>query len=97
MTRALLPPFPALDTAQGVLSAGMLLCSSNEDHTKVEPLCPPAGVPIGELVAFEGHLPSPVDAGNRAGKAWKKVAKTLVVGDDKVQYLRGASGRGGGS
>lgn len=62
----------------------MLLCSSNEDHSKVEPLCPPEGVPLGELVTFEGHLPSPVDAGNRAGKAWKKASKTLVVDDSKV-------------
>lgn len=65
----------------------MLLCSSNEDHSKVEPLCPPAGVPLGELVTFEGHLPSPVDAGNRAGKAWKKASKTLVVDDSKVNLL----------
>lgn len=65
----------------------MLLCSSNEDHSKVEPLCPPAGVPLGELVTFEGHLPSPVDAGNRAGKAWKKASKTLIVDDSKVQYV----------
>lgn len=62
----------------------MLLCSSNEDHSKVEPLCPPAGVPLGELVTFEGHLPSPVEAGNRAGKAWKKASKTLIVDDSKV-------------
>ena len=65
----------------------MLLCSSNEDHTKVEPLCPPAGVPLGELVTFEGHLSSPVEAGNRAGKAWKKVSKTLEVDDTKVWAL----------
>ncbi len=63
----------------------MLLCSSNEDHSKVEPLCPPAGVPLGELVTFEGHLPSPVDPGNRAGKAWKKASKTLAVDDTKVR------------
>ena len=62
----------------------MLLCSSNEDHSEVEPLCPPAGVPLGELVTFEGHLPSPVDAGNRAGKAWKKASKTLIVDESKV-------------
>lgn len=68
------------------MSAGMLLCSSNEDHSKVSPLCPPAGVPLGELVSFEGHLSAPVDAGNRAGKAWKKASKTLVVNDSNVRY-----------
>lgn len=35
-------------------------------------------------MSFEGHLSAPVDAGNRAGKAWKKVAKTLVVDDNNV-------------
>ncbi|CAM9820696.1 unnamed protein product [Pylaiella littoralis] len=74
---------------KGVTSAGMLLCSSNEDHSKVEPLCPPAGVPLGELVTFEGHLPSPVEAGNRAGKAWKKASKTLIVDDSKVAKFSG--------
>ena len=68
------------------MSAGMLLCSSNEDHSKVSPLCPPAGVPLGELVSFEGHLSAPVDAGNRAGKAWKKASKTLVVDDNNVSF-----------
>eukprot|EP00752_Nemacystus_decipiens_P008530 g7619.t1 len=74
---------------KGITSAGMLLCSSNEDHSKVEPLCPPAGVPLGELVTFEGHLPSPVDAGNRAGKAWKKASKTLVVDESNVAKFSG--------
>lgn len=74
-----------LDATQGVTSAGMLLCSSNEDHTKVEPLCPPEGVPLGELVTFKGHSSSPVEAGNRAGKAWKKVSKTLAVDETKVR------------
>lgn len=62
----------------------MLLCSNNEDHTKVEPLSPPSGVPPGELVTFEGHASSPVEAGNRAVKAWKRVSKTLEVNEDKV-------------
>lgn len=79
------PLAPILDAIQGVTSAGMLLCSSNEDHTKVEPLCPPEGVPVGELVTFEGHSSSPVEAGNRAGKAWKKVSKTLAVDETKVR------------
>eukprot|EP00953_Heterococcus_sp_UTEX-ZZ885_P013787 7861-Heterococcus_DN1.PRE.1 len=57
---------------RGVESAGMVLCASNSDHTKVSPLKPPSGVPVGELVSFEGHLPAPVDPGNRAVKAWKK-------------------------
>ena len=53
---------------RGIASAGMVLCASNEDHTKVSPLKPPAGVPLGELVVFEGHASAPVEPGNRAGQ-----------------------------
>ncbi|CAM9666967.1 unnamed protein product [Choristocarpus tenellus] len=67
----------------------MLLCSSNEDHSKVEPLAPPSGCAVGELVTFEGHLSSPVEAGNRAGKAWKRVASNLKVSEDKVANFAG--------
>lgn len=69
---------------RGVESAGMVLCSSNADHTAVAPLVPPADAPLGELITFEGHASSPVDPGNRAVKAWKKVAKTVSVGEDGV-------------
>jgi hypothetical protein len=39
----------------GILSAGMVLCSSNEDHTAVDPISPPEGAAIGERITFEGH------------------------------------------
>ncbi|CAM9317082.1 unnamed protein product [Chrysoparadoxa australica] len=74
---------------KGIESAGMVLCSSNADHTSVAPLDPPAGTPIGELLTFEGHRATPLDPGNRAGKAWKKVAKTVSVGEDKVAKFTG--------
>lgn len=35
-------------------SEPQVLCASNEDHTKVEPVAPPAGAAIGERVTFEG-------------------------------------------
>jgi aminoacyl tRNA synthase complex-interacting multifunctional protein 1 len=37
---------------RGIKSNGMLLCASNEDHTVVEPLAPPAGAALGERVYF---------------------------------------------
>jgi aminoacyl tRNA synthase complex-interacting multifunctional protein 1 len=51
----------------------MVLCASNAEHTEVKLVQPPEGVPVGELVKFDGHLPEPAAAGNRAVKAWKKV------------------------
>ena len=67
---------------KGITSAGMLLCSSNDDHSQVEPLAPPAGVPPGELVTFEGHLAAPIAPGNRAVKAYGKIADDLSVDDE---------------
>ena len=33
---------------RGTKSSGMLLAASNEEHTMVEPLLPPAGATVGE-------------------------------------------------
>ncbi|XP_077213704.1 nucleic acid-binding, OB-fold-like protein isoform X2 [Tasmannia lanceolata] len=37
-----------------VMSAGLVLCASNQDHTVVEPLLPPEGAILGERVLFSG-------------------------------------------
>ena len=34
--------------------SGMVLCASNDDHTKVEPLRVPEGCVPGERISFEG-------------------------------------------
>lgn len=62
---------------RGVTSQGMLLCASNEDRTRVDPLAPPSGVPLGELITFEGHRVAPIEAGNRATKAFDRVVEEL--------------------
>ena len=36
------------------VASGMVLCASNEDHTKVEPLQVPEGCQVGERIKFEG-------------------------------------------
>mmetsp|Transcript_38962 Transcript_38962/g.51383 ORF Transcript_38962/g.51383 Transcript_38962/m.51383 type:complete len:242 (+) Transcript_38962:88-813(+) len=74
---------------KGITSAGMLLCASSEDHTKVSPLAPPEGTPVGELITFEGHLAQPIDAGNRATKAFGKIADDLYVNDDMIATYKG--------
>jgi len=67
----------------GIESAGMLLCASDaNDPNKVVPLAPPPGTPVGELVTFEGHAAEPMAAGNRASKAYGKVAPELHVDDE---------------
>lgn len=69
---------------RGVTSHGMLLCASNEDHTKVDPLAAPEGVPLGELVTFEGHRVAPLDPGNRASKAFDRIASGLTTDAEGV-------------
>lgn len=69
---------------KGITSFGMLLCASNADKTQVDPLLPPAGTPVGQLMTFAGHKAEPAEPGNRAGKAFDKVAEGLYV-DEKGQ------------
>lgn len=56
---------------------------------QVEPLIPPAGVPTGELVNFEGHVIQPAEPGNRATKAYTKVSGDFVVSDTGIATYKG--------
>jgi methionine--tRNA ligase beta chain len=69
---------------RGVTSHGMLLCASNEDHTQVDPLTAPEGAAVGELVKFEGHRSAPMESGNRASKAFDRVAAELKTDSDGI-------------
>lgn len=71
-------------TMRGVTSYGMLLCASNEDHSKVDPLAAPDGAALGELVQFEGHRAAPVEPGNRATKAFDRIADRLRTDENGV-------------
>lgn len=71
-------------TMRGVTSHGMLLCASNEDHSEVDPLAAPEGAPLGEVVTFEGHRSAPMAPGNRASKAFDRVAAELKTDSDGV-------------
>lgn len=75
-------------TMRGVTSQGMLLCASNEAHTQVDPLAPPQGTPVGELITFEGHRVAPIDAGNRATKAFDRVCEDLKTDDAGVAMYK---------
>ena len=39
----------------GVMSAGMVMCAGNEEHTKIELMKAPEDTPIGERVQLEGN------------------------------------------
>lgn len=73
-----------------VMSYGMVLCASNDDHTAVDPVLVPAGVPPGERVMFEGFGNAPEAQLNPKRKIWEKIAPSLVTSAGE----RG--GRGGG-
>lgn len=69
---------------RGVTSYGMLLCASNDDHSQVDPLTAPEGASVGELVTFQGHKAAPIDPGNRATKAFDRVAESLRTDEEGV-------------
>ncbi|KAL2558423.1 Nucleic acid-binding [Forsythia ovata] len=56
-----------------VMSEGLVLCASNQDHTAVEPLIAPEGAKIGECVAFSGHDGKPEDVLNPKKKQLDKI------------------------
>nr|CAB3474643.1 unnamed protein product [Digitaria exilis] len=56
-----------------VMSAGLVLCASTEDHTAVEPLLPPEGAKIGERVSFAGFDGKPEDVLNPKKKQLDKI------------------------
>eukprot|EP01035_Chromulina_nebulosa_P018622 gene18622-24355_t len=74
---------------KGITSNGMLLCTTSKDETKVDPLIPPADAPIGQLITFEGHLSEPVEPGNRATKAFTKIADGFYVNEQGVATFNG--------
>lgn len=74
---------------KGITSHGMLLCASNPDHTAVEPLTPASETTIGELITFEGHPSAPAEPGNKASKAFSKIADDFFVDDNMTATFKG--------
>ncbi|CAN6467660.1 unnamed protein product [Victoria cruziana] len=72
-----------------VLSAGLVLCASNADHTTVEPLVPPEGAKIGERVTFAGFDGKPEDVLNPKKKQFEKISPDLYTDDNGVATYRG--------
>ncbi|GFY84464.1 nucleic acid-binding, OB-fold-like protein [Actinidia rufa] len=72
-----------------VMSEGLVLCASNEDHTIVEPLTPPESAKIGECVSFSGHEGKPEDVLNPKKKQLEKITPHLFTDDKGVATFKG--------
>ncbi|RYH23438.1 hypothetical protein EON65_17795 [archaeon] len=53
------------------------------------PLYPPESAAVGELITFEGHPAAPAEPGNRASKAYTKIADDFFVDDNGVATYKG--------
>ncbi|KAJ4834493.1 hypothetical protein Tsubulata_021016 [Turnera subulata] len=72
-----------------VMSEGLVLCASNEDHTIVEPLLPPEGAKIGERVSFSGIDGKPEDVLNPKKKQLEKITPNLFTDEKGVATFKG--------
>jgi len=63
---------------RGVESQGMVLCASSEEPKSVEPLLPPPGSCVGDVVYVEGYeTGKPDDVLNPKKKVWEKLQADL--------------------
>jgi methionine--tRNA ligase beta chain len=73
---------------KGILSAGMVLAASNDDHTQVEVLDPPAGAKPGERVTFAGVTGEPDAQLNPKKKIFEEVKPHLRTNADRVAQFK---------
>ena len=77
---------------RGIMSSGMVLCGSNEDHSAVEILDPPADAQPGEHLMLEGFgimKPDEADAvlkSKSQQNVWKMVAPALKLVNGEATY-----------
>ncbi|WZN59172.1 methionine--tRNA ligase [Chloropicon roscoffensis] len=76
---------------RGIMSNGMVLCASNEEHTKVDPLRPPAGAPLGEKVQFEGFDGEPIEVINPKKKLLEKLFPDLKTDASGVAVYKNSA------
>ncbi|GMH05022.1 hypothetical protein Nepgr_006862 [Nepenthes gracilis] len=72
-----------------VMSEGLVLCASNEDHSIVQPLIPPEGAKPGERVSISGHEGKPEDVLNPKKKQLEKITPHLFTDDRGVATYKG--------
>jgi len=78
---------------RGILSSGMVLCGSNEEHSQVELLEPPEGAQVGEHLLLDGYgvmQPGEEDAvlkSKSQQNVWKMVAPDMALDNEgKATY-----------
>ncbi|KAL0924675.1 hypothetical protein M5K25_005525 [Dendrobium thyrsiflorum] len=64
-------------TMRGIKSHAMVFAASNDDHTKVELVDPPASAVVGERITFPGYSGEPDGLLNAKSKVWEKVQVDL--------------------
>ncbi|KAJ0975478.1 hypothetical protein J5N97_017443 [Dioscorea zingiberensis] len=72
-----------------VMSSGLVLCASNEDHTVVEPIIPPEGVVIGERISVSSYEGKPEDVLNPKKKQLEKITPFMYTDDKGVATYKG--------
>ncbi|XP_017482135.1 PREDICTED: tyrosine--tRNA ligase, cytoplasmic-like [Rhagoletis zephyria] len=60
----------------------MVLCTSNADHTVVEPIIVPVSAAPGSRLAFEGYHGTPDEQLNPKKKVWEKLSVDLKTNTD---------------
>lgn len=82
-------------TMLGFASHGMVLCSSNADHTKVEIVSPPEGTKVGERVVFEGFEGKEAEPENKVAKKkiFEKLAPDLKTTADGIVVWKEAKAK----
>lgn len=64
---------------RGILSTGMVLCASNDDHTAVDPILIPEGSTIGSRIAVDGYSRDPEEQINPKKKIFERIAPDMRV------------------
>lgn len=72
-----------------ILSEGLVLCASNQDHSVVEPLIVPEGAKIGESVTFAGFEGKPEDVLNPKKKQLEKITPHLLTDSSGIASFKG--------
>ena len=78
---------------RGILSTGMVLCASNDDHTAVDPILIPDGSTVGSRIMVEGYSRDAEEQINPKKKIFEKIAPEMRVGNGTCSWLCGMLNR----
>lgn len=69
---------------KNIMSAGMVLAASNDDHSKVELVEPPLNSKVGERITFDGHTGEPDEQLNPKKKIFENIKPALRTNSDCI-------------